>query len=180
MLKKWKILESKEIFSSAFITLRQEKLERGDGKIIEPYYAIERPDVVYIIAVTGGKEAVTVYQYKNGIKDLVTELPAGFVDKDESPKDAAKRELLEETGYSAAEFISLGNFRSSLGLARNTDHFYLATHARKSADQSLDENEEIEVRNYPFDKLLKDIKEGKSFLAEAQSQLGIILSERYL
>ena len=141
MIKKWEILESKEIFSSPFIVLREEKLERSDGKIVFPYYAIERPDVVYVVALTKIGDLVLVNQYKNGVKKVILELPAGFIDKGEKPEEAAKRELLEETGYSAKEFLKLGEFNSGSGLSRIINYFFLAKYAKKTAEQNLDENE---------------------------------------
>ncbi len=180
MIKKWKILESKTIFSSSFISLKEEKLERPDGKIVSPYYAIERPDVVYTVALTKNRQIVLVYQYKNGFKDLVWELPAGFVDKEESPEEATKRELLEETGYSVNKLIGLGSFSSGLGLARNKNHFYLAKEVEKTSEQKLDENEEIEVKAFPLNKILEDTKKGQSILYEVQSQLAILLASELL
>ena len=180
MIKKWKILESKEIYSSHFITLKEEKLERPDGKIVTPYYAIERPDVVYVIALTKNIEIVLVYQYKNGIKDLVLELPAGFVDKGESPKEAAERELLEETGYSGKDFTKIGGFNSGAGLSRNTNYFYVVKDVEKISEQNLDENEEIDVKVFPFNKILFNIKNWNSILPEVQSQLGILLAEKLI
>ena len=180
MIKKWKILESKNIFSSRFVTLKEEKLQRGDGKIIHPYYAIERPDVVYVIALTNDNGIVLVYQYKNGIKDTVWELPAGFIDEGELPTESAKRELLEETGYSGEKILWLGGFNSGAGLSRNTNHFFLVRNAEKISDQKLDENEEIEVKIFPVRKILSDIKSHKSIFPEVQSQLGVLLAEGYL
>lgn len=180
MIKKWKILESKEIFSSPFITLKEEKLERADGKTVSPYYAIERPDVVYVVALTKNGKIILVYQYKNGLRSLVLELPAGFVDEGESHEEAAKRELLEETGYESSKLINLGSFSSGLGLARNQNHFFFAGNVEKIKEQSLDENEEIEVKILLLTEVLSDIKKGQSTLKEVQSQLAIILAERYL
>jgi len=180
MIEKWDILESKEIFSSPFVTLKEEKLKRSDGKIIKHYYAIERPDVVYVVALTKDREIVLVYQYKNGIKDLVWELPAGFIEKDEKVEEAARRELLEETGYSSDRLTKIGSFSSSAGLARNTNYFFLAKNAEKASKQKLDENEEIEIKMYSFDKVLEDIKNLKSILPEAQAQLAVILAERFI
>ena len=177
MIKKWRILESKNIFSSPFIILKEERLERSDGKIVYPYYAIERPDVVYIAALTENDEVVLVNQYKNGIQEVIWELPAGFIDRNESPSDAAKRELLEETGYTASKFILLGQFSSGSGLARNKNYFFFAKNAIKTGEQNLDENEEIEVDTKPYEELLENVKKVKGMLPEVQSQLAVLLLE---
>lgn len=180
MIKKWKILESKKLFSSHFITLREEKLQRPDGKIVKPYYAIERPNVVYVIPITKGGEVILVYQYKNGIKDLILELPAGFIDDGEDPEKAAERELLEETGYVGKKPIYIGDFNSGAGLSRNRNYFYLIKDVEKIRGQNLDENEEIEVKLFPYKKILDGLKLGRSLLPEVQSQLGVLLVEKYL
>lgn len=174
------MLESKVVFSSPFITLREEKLKRQDGRIISPYYALERPDVVYVVAITVDWEVLIVHQYKNGVKKVILELPAGFVDKNEDPEKAARRELLEETGHTAKDFRKLGEFNSGSGLSRNTNYFFLAKNAEKTAKQNLDENEEIEVKTAPYLEVLAKIKGGQGFLPEVQSQLGVLLTEKYL
>jgi len=180
MIKKWKILNTKTIFTSPFVTLKEEKLKRGDGRIVFPYYAIERPDVVYVAALSRNNELILVNQYKNGIKEVILELPAGFIERQEDPEKAARRELSEETGYTAKEFIKLGKFNSGSGLSRNTIYFFLARNAEKTAGQNLDENEEIEVKTAPYLEVLANIKSGKGFLPEVQSQLGVLLVENYL
>ena len=108
------------------------------------------------------------------------ELPAGFIDKGEKPEEAAKRELLEETGYSAKEFLKLGEFNSGSGLSRNINYFFLAKDAKKTAEQNLDENEEIEVKIKPYLSVLNKTKNGNGFLSEVQSQIGVLLTEKYL
>ena len=180
MIKKWEILESKELFSSPFIVLREEKLERSEGKSISNYYAIERPDVVYVAALTKTGDLVLVNQYKNGIKKVILELPTGFINKGEKPEKAARRELLEETGYTAKDFIRLGGFNSGSGLSRNINYFFLAKNAEKTAEQNLDDNEEIEVKTESYLSVLTKTKNGESVLPEVQSQLGVLLTEKYL
>ena len=110
MLSKWKLLESKPVFKSSFITLLQEKLEKPDGTVVADYYSIKRRDVVYTVALTNKNDVLLVCQYKNGVKDLIWELPAGFVDQGEKPVEAATRELLEETGYKGETIDYLGAF----------------------------------------------------------------------
>ncbi|MEX0617290.1 MAG: NUDIX hydrolase [Candidatus Woykebacteria bacterium] len=180
MIKKWEILESKVIFSSPFITLREEKLKRPDGKIVPSYYAIERPEVAYIVPITKDRRIVLVYQYKNGVKELVWEIPAGFIDEGETSLEGAKRELLEETGFASKEFINLGSYSSSLGLARNKNHVFLAKDAEKVGDQMLDQNEEIEVKTFPLEEIITGIKNRQSVILETQAQLAVLLAEQVL
>lgn len=176
MIKKWKLLESKEVFKSSFITLLQEKLEKPDGTIVPEYYSIKRRDVVYVVALTNKSEAVLVYQYKNGVKDLIWELPAGFVEDGEKPVETAARELLEETGFKGETADYLGAFTAAAGSSGNQNHFYLVRNAKKVAEQSLDEHEEIEVKLFNFQDLVTAIKKRKTFLVDSQSQLALLLT----
>ncbi|OGY26063.1 MAG: hypothetical protein A2864_02205 [Candidatus Woykebacteria bacterium RIFCSPHIGHO2_01_FULL_39_12] len=180
MIKKWKVLQSKKIFSSPFVTLKEEELKRPDGKVVSPYYVVGWSNVVYIVAVTKNKGIVLVHQYKNGVKDLVWELPAGFIDKGEAPREAAKRELLEETGFVGGKLTEIGRFRSNQGLTNYISHFFFVDKAEKVSNQNLDENEEIEVKVYPVDKVIEDIRNNKSIISDMHSQFGILLAKELL
>jgi len=180
MIKKWKILDSKVRFSSKFVTVREEKLLRPDGKVASPYYAIERPNAVQIVPVTRDRKLILIREYKNGLKDLTWSIPAGFIDRKESAVEAAKRELLEETGIAAEKFIRLGGFNSGAGVQRNTEYYFLAKNVSKVSKQNLDEFEEIEVETFNFDDIVQDIKMRKSFLPQTQSQLAILLASEII
>lgn len=180
MVKKWKLLESKPVFESPFITLLQEKLEKPDGTEIPDYYSVKRRDVIYVVALTSSNEVILVYQYKNGVKDLIWELPAGFVEEDEKPTEAAERELLEETGFKGEEMVYLGAFTAAAGSSGNRNHFYLTRNVKKVAQQSLDEHEDIEVKLFSFSKLVEEIKKRKTFLVDSQSQLALLLSSEVI
>ena len=175
MIKKWKLLSSETVFESSFITLLKEKLEKPDGAIVEDYYSVKRRDVVYVVALTESNEVILVYQYKNGVKDLIWELPAGFVDSGEETEVAANRELLEETGFKGETSLYLGSFTSAAGSSGNLNHFFLLKNAKKIAKQNLDEHEEIEVKLFALRVLVEDIKQRKSSLVDSQSQLALLL-----
>jgi len=180
MIEKWKILESKEVFSSPFIKIKEEKLRRTDGKLVGPYYAMERDDVVIVVPVTRDGRIVLARQYKNGIADVILEVPAGFIERGEDPKKAAERELLEETGYRTTEFIRLGQFTPSAGMARNKIYIFLAKNVVKVADQNLDPFEEIETEEVSYKEVLEEIKNIQSRIAETNIQLAVLLAEGYL
>lgn len=180
MIKKWKLLESKPVFESPFITIFHEKLEKSNGTLVPNYYSIKRRDVVYVVALTSKNEVLLVYQYKNGIKDLIWELPAGFVDEGEKPIETATRELLEETGFKGETVDYLGGFTAGSGSSSNRNHFYLMKNAKKVADQSLDQHEEIEFKLFNFQNLVTNIRKRKTFLVDSQSQLALLLSSELI
>ncbi|MGH7739321.1 MAG: NUDIX hydrolase, partial [bacterium] len=108
------------------------------------------------------REVLLVSQYRHGSGAESLEIPGGAVDrKDASPLDAAKRELLEETGYQAAEWISLGAVRPNPAILDNRCHFYLALGVERVAELNLDEAEELECILSPLKGIGKQIREGR-------------------
>jgi 8-oxo-dGTP pyrophosphatase MutT (NUDIX family) len=176
MDRNWKVLESIPVFSSPFITVYKDKLQKPDGAIVADYYSVKRSDAVFIVPLTKDKKVLLVNQFKNGVKDLVWELPAGFIEAKEEPVEAARRELLEETGYKEEEIISLGSFVPNLGISSNKNYLFIAKNIKKVAEQKLDQNEDIEFEFFDFEKLIKDVRERKTFLLDTQSQLGLLLT----
>lgn len=85
----------------------------------EPYYVIQAPDCVCVIAQTDDMQILLVEQYRPTIQEKTIELPAGHIEPGETPKRAACRELLEETGYYAATLYSLGTIAPDTGRLGN-------------------------------------------------------------
>lgn len=101
-----RIAKRRAILQTPYFTLVAKSL--SGQKLDDPFYAIETADYVTIVAVTDRDEMLMVRQYRPAIEQPCLELPAGTVGGDESPAEAARRELLEETGYQAGEIQELG------------------------------------------------------------------------
>ena len=175
-IKKWELLKQEVAFSSDFIAVYKETLKRPDNRVVNDYFSIKRRDAVFIIALTVGKQIPLVFQYKNGVKDLIWELPAGFVEDGEEPIEAAKRELLEETGFAAENYQLLGSFSPNPSLSGNKHHIFLAFNAKRISEQKLDYNEEIEMKLFSFEDLVISIKQRNSIFIDIQSPFSIILA----
>jgi len=104
----------------------------SEGEDKKPYYCISCNDSVAIIAKTAERKIILIRQYRPPISDFLLEFPSGYVDGKESPEGAAKRELLEETGYICNEMVPLGEFKVYPSRIKNTFHVFFGKNARKS------------------------------------------------
>lgn len=180
MIEKWELLESKVDYENPFLSVSREKLKRSDGRIVENFYAVKRRDAVFVAALTVDKQIPLVYQYKNGVKEVIWELPAGFIEDSEQPEEAARRELLEETGFAGEKLSFLGKFAPNSGISDNRNLLFLVQNAEKTTEQKLDQNEEIEVKLFDLEKLVVDIKKRNSIFIDTQSQLSLLLVWEFL
>src|SRR3989344_972428 len=96
---KWKLLGKKPIFTSKWLSVEDRSYELPNGKVVDGYYHLLRPDYVLVVAVNSHDQLVLEKQYRRGVEDFVYELPAGWVEAGETPLTAAERELKEETGF---------------------------------------------------------------------------------
>jgi ADP-ribose pyrophosphatase len=153
---KWKTLSSEYLFKDTWFTVRKDKCEAPDGRIISPYYVYEFPTWVTALALTEEREVVMVRQYRHAIEETIIEIPGGCVDDTDKNLEAAiARELIEETGYTFSKYEYLGKISPNPSTNTNWMHMFLATGGKKTSAQSLDHNEEIEVVLLSIDDLKK-------------------------
>ena len=121
---------------------------------------VEQGNVVAVLAINDDDEVIVVNEFRYPV-GYVLEIPAGNVDKNETPLKCAKRELLEETGYKAKKIEHLIRFFPKLGYNTQIIDCYVATELEKISEPNLDEDEFITVKKIKFKKLLNMIKNGK-------------------
>ena len=141
----WKILESSYAFKCPWINVRKDRVLMPSGVEIPDFYVSEFPDWVNIIAITKEGQFVIEEQYRHGIQKVCYELCAGDVEPGEDPLTAAKRELLEETGFSGGTWSYLGSYAPNASGANNVCHSFLAEGVDKRTDQQLEQTEDIKV-----------------------------------
>jgi 8-oxo-dGTP pyrophosphatase MutT (NUDIX family) len=124
------------------------------------FYRIDSPDWVNVVPVTAAGEVVLVRQFRHGSGDFTLEIPGGMVDPGESPTEAAGRELLEETGYRAAELAPLGGVNPNPALFGNTLHAFLARGARRVGEAQNHGTEETHVELVPAARVPELVRAG--------------------
>lgn len=158
---KWKVLTSEYLFKQPWLTVRKEKCELPNGKVMQAYYTLEYPAWVSAFAMTKDNKVLFVKQYRHGLGVVSTELPGGVVDAGESIEQAMARELKEETGYEFESFEMIGRISANPATTNNYMHMFIATGGVKVAEQKLDETEEIEVLHYSIEEVKTLVREHK-------------------
>lgn len=156
-MEKWTLLDSKYIIQRPWATLRVDKLQLPNGNIKDEYYVLEYPTWVNMVAFTEDDELLFVRQYRHGSGEIMVELPAGVVEEGEDPAEAARRELLEETGYSFTSIAYVCKLYANPATSGNLTYTYVLRGGKKVQEQQLDSSEDIEV-------VIMGIEEAKQFL----------------
>jgi 8-oxo-dGTP pyrophosphatase MutT (NUDIX family) len=157
----WKVLDSEYLFNEPWLTIRKEKCELPDGRIMPAYYVLEYPSWVTAFALTEDNKVVMVKQYRHGLEVVSTELPGGVVDKGETLEAAIARELVEETGYIFNSYEFIGKICANPATSNNYMHMFLAKGGRKVAEQSLDATEDVEVVICSLEEVKQLVRENK-------------------
>ena len=157
----WTTLSSRTLLRRWWMTLREDRVRLPNGHVLDEFHVAEYPDWACVLALTDEGEAVLVEQYRYAIDRVRLELPAGVVDVGESLKDAARRELLEETGYEADALDFLGRLAVEPGRQTNYGNVFVASGARLAAAPDLDESEDMRVRLVPASSLPQLVEEGE-------------------
>jgi 8-oxo-dGTP pyrophosphatase MutT (NUDIX family) len=121
--------------------LHQNQPESIQGK---PYYRMNAPDGVLVLALTEDNQVIVIEQFRPAINQHTLEIPAGSIDPGETPEEAAKRELLEETGYACDTLIPLGVGRLMASRLNSQQYCFLGRGA--APDPSFNRKEPIQVR----------------------------------
>lgn len=145
-MKPWKTLSKKTILkTNKFLTVENHVVELPDGKIISDWQTIITPDFISVVVLTKQNKFLLIRQKKYAVKDISLAPIGGYIEPGEAPIDAAKRELLEETGYAAEEWISLGDYVIDSNRGCGNANFFLATKAEKISEPNNDDLEEQEI-----------------------------------
>lgn len=149
---KEKTLSSELKFTGRIIRVIHDKIELPDGNR-SMRELVEHPGGVCVAAVNENGELLIVEQFRYAFKSELLEFPAGKLEPGEDPLEAAKRELIEETGYEADVMLSLGEVWPSVGYLTERIYLYYAPNTH-FVGQKLDPQEFLNLKTYTYDQLM--------------------------
>jgi 8-oxo-dGTP pyrophosphatase MutT (NUDIX family) len=156
----WKQLSFDYIHEETWFKLRRDRVLKGNGGEMYPYYVLEYTNWATVFPLTKEGKVILLKQYRYGLGEWSIEIPGGIMDPHETdPLEAGKRELLEETGYTCGQIRQVAKVSPNPATANNWMHIFLATDCELTHVQSFDPNEELEI-------FLADIAEVKQLLRE--------------
>ena len=149
MIEKWEILESRMDRDYRVFRLRADRAVSPRTGQSQEFYTIESPNWVNVVPLTPDGNVVMIRQYRHGSREVELEIPGGLVEEPDS-REAALRELVEETGYTGDRATFLGSVNPNPAIFSNHCHTYLVENVRKTRALTLDPNEDIEVELVPL------------------------------
>ena len=164
-----KTLDSTPIFQGRIIKVRVDRVSLPDGRE-STREVVEHAPAVAIVAMDEHNELILVSQYRKPAEQLMLEIPAGIMEAGESPLEAAKRELAEETGYRGSRWKKISSFYTSPGFSDEKIHLFFASQLTSGQTQ-FDEDEFIELQRVSLPQALEWITEGK--IVDAKTIIGI-------
>ena len=169
----WTELQTEHIVQDKWIDFRRTSYRMPDGSVMEPFYSYSRRDYVVIVASDTEGNYICVRQFRQGIRKVTTEFPAGGIERKgrgeyktsesqrtEDALSAAKRELLEETGFESDEWEHLLSVPSNATIADNFAHLFWAKNCRMVSEQNLDETEFLDIVKRSADEIEELIANG--------------------
>ena len=145
-MEKWETLASEYLCRRPWMTVRKDTVKLPTGVVNDEYYILEYPTWVNVIAITKDGKFVMVEQYRHGLQDIFTELVAGVAETGEDPLTAAKRELMEETGYGKGKWRLNMVVSANPGSQNNLSYSFIAEDVEPVGEQHLDATEDVNVK----------------------------------
>lgn len=175
-LPAWTTLARREVVDRRpWLRLWAEDVQLPDGRVVADFSTLDMPDYVVVVALTPEDRVVVERNYKHGPRRVCLNLPAGYLEPGEEPLLAARRELREETGYAASEWIYLGGFATDGNRGGGQGHFFLARQARQVVAPAADDLEEIAIGLLPLDELARALRGGEVAVLSIAAAIGLAL-----
>ena len=170
-------IEGTQVFRGKLLDVRLDRVRLPDGHEATREYVVHQGAAVVIPVLDNG-ELVFERQFRYPLGKVLIEFPAGKIDPGEDALTTAKRELLEETGYTAHRYTHITDIHNALAYCDEVIHFYIAEDLHDSGQQKLDDNEFVQVMRVPLVELMNWIRQG--WVPDVKTQLGAFWLQDYL
>ena len=162
MIKPWKTLSKNTVLEfNNFLKVESHQVQIGNGTIIQDWPWIITPDFVNIITLTSKGEFICFHQTKYAVEGTSLAPVGGYIGQGEDPLEAARRELLEETGYSAPDWTFLGKYAVDGNRGSGQAWLYLAQNAQKISEPNADDLEDQEILFLSREQINQALKKGE-------------------
>jgi ADP-ribose pyrophosphatase len=169
----WEIVATDVLLDTPWVRVVKDRLRKRDTGEERDYYSLTSPgEAVATVALTDDGRVLLTRQYRHPVRRVVWDLPAGAMQRDEEPAQAARRELLEETGYRAGHLTPLAYFNQFPGSMNIGTHLFLARDLTW-VGQRLDPGEELQVVAVPFHQALEMVVNGE--VIDGALMMGLLL-----
>jgi ADP-ribose pyrophosphatase len=157
--KGWKVNSTKNVYSNYLLRLYEDTLD-FNGKE-KTYLRGVRKDYSTVVPFISKNEILVIESYRHLVDSTQIEVPSGYIDEGESPKEAAIRELKEETGYTTKDVISIGDYTLDYSMFEQKGNLFVAYGLDKEQEQSLGIMEKIDVKIMNIMEIKQLLFEGK-------------------
>jgi ADP-ribose pyrophosphatase len=170
-----RFVRSRRIWNGNAVDFRVDTVRLPDGKLATREY-MDHPGAVGVVPFLDKNTVVMVRQYRHPVREVTLELPAGKLDKGERPLPCVRRELSEETGYTARSIKPLIQYWPTAAFANEVLHLYIAEGLRPGRKHA-DEDEFIECVTLPFKKAVELVRRGE--IRDSKTVIGLLACAVY-
>lgn len=171
-----RLVSSETIASGGMLHVKRDQVKLPSGNAAQREYVLH-PGAVLVVPLLANGNVVLERQFRYPLRQVFIELPAGKIDAGEDILITGQRELLEETGYSASQWIKLGHQHPCIGYSNEVIHMFLAR-GLQAGKNKLDTDEHLEVFDVPFPQCINMIKNGE--ITDGKTIIALFFVEKYL
>jgi ADP-ribose pyrophosphatase len=170
------LISSDTIASGGMLNVKRDQVRLYNGNTTQREYVVH-PGAVVVVPILANGNVILERQFRYPLHQVFIELPAGKIDVGEDILITGQRELLEETGYTASEWVKLGHQHPCIGYSNEVIHMYLAR-GLNAGEHQRDEDESLEVFEAAFEVCIKMIQSGE--ITDGKTIVALFFAEKFL